>query len=85
MLLLTRIAGVLQITNAIVRSAWPERFFVIDTDGDIAYIAHPHDEWGFDRQRVRLLLTCRLSASGVALTQTRRSKSTHDALSGLWR
>lgn len=35
-------------------AAWPERFYVIDTDGDIAYIAHPHDEWGFDRLKVEL-------------------------------
>lgn len=39
---------------SLISSAWPERFYVIDLDGDIAFIAHPHDEWGFDRQRVEL-------------------------------
>jgi len=32
--------------------AWPERFYVVDPEGDVAFISHPDSEWGFSRAKI---------------------------------
>jgi len=38
-------------------SVWPERWFLLDTEGKLIHVAYPTTEFGFERKDIEIIIT----------------------------